>query len=45
MQVAAIGPTTSEALVTSCVQVNVSANKPNAESLAQAVATATQSTV
>ena len=37
LQVAAIGPTTAEALVNAGIQVDTTANKPNAESLVQAI--------
>ena len=37
LQVAAIGPTTAEALVNTGAQVDVMASKPNAESLVQAI--------
>ena len=37
LQVAAIGPTTAEALAKNGVKVDASASKPNAESLAQAI--------
>ena len=42
LQVAAIGPTTAEALVNAGVQVDASANKPNSESLVQAIRQAGQ---
>ena len=42
LQVAAIGPTTAEALVNAGIQVDASANKPNSESLVQAIRQAGQ---
>ena len=38
LQVAAIGPTTAEALANAGIQVDATASKPNAESLVQTVA-------
>ena len=37
LQVAAIGPTTAEALVNAGIQVDTTASKPNAESLVHAI--------